>query len=186
VTHTYTQAIKQPTLHCLTRSVRRRAATSKHGYRQFETPANSSVETATPRSSVGRAPAYIESALFLCEWECARARKCFRIKWLQGWACSSAGRASALQAGGRRFDPGHVHQLLRCLQCTYQIHLCSNPSVLPPTVHELCTNPVIAVRLCTLELPTERQRPPVLFRWLDGLAFPELRASSATSFGNTS
>src|SRR6266853_5153102 len=39
-----------------------------------------------------------------------RARKCFRIKWLQGWACSSAGRASALQAGGRRFDPGHVHQ----------------------------------------------------------------------------
>src|SRR5882762_1976768 len=39
-----------------------------------------------------------------------RARKCFRIKWLQGWACSSAGRAPALQAGGRRFDPGHVHQ----------------------------------------------------------------------------
>jgi hypothetical protein len=29
VTHTYTQAIKQPTLHYLTRSVRRRAATSK-------------------------------------------------------------------------------------------------------------------------------------------------------------
>ena len=27
------------------------------------------------------------------------------------WACSSAGRAPALQAGGRRFDPGHVHQL---------------------------------------------------------------------------
>ena len=26
------------------------------------------------------------------------------------WACSSAGRAPALQAGGRRFDPGHVHQ----------------------------------------------------------------------------
>jgi hypothetical protein len=25
------------------------------------------------------------------------------------WACSSAGRASALQAGGRRFEPGHVH-----------------------------------------------------------------------------
>src|SRR6266436_860997 len=28
------------------------------------------------------------------------------------WACSSAGRAPALQAGGRRFDPGHVHQFL--------------------------------------------------------------------------
>jgi len=51
-------------------------------------------------------------------------------------------------------------------------------------VHELCANPVIAVRLCTLGLPTERQRPPVLFRWLDGLAFPELRASSATSCGH--
>src|SRR5258708_37550641 len=36
VTHTYTQTIKQPTLHYLTRSVRRRAATSKRGYRPFE------------------------------------------------------------------------------------------------------------------------------------------------------
>src|SRR6267143_6247582 len=26
-------------------------------------------------------------------------------------ACSSAGRAPALQAGGHRFDPGHVHQI---------------------------------------------------------------------------
>ncbi len=33
MTHTYTQAIKQPTLHYLTRSVRRRAATSKRCYR---------------------------------------------------------------------------------------------------------------------------------------------------------
>ena len=28
------------------------------------------------------------------------------------WGCSSAGRASALQAGGRRFDPDQLHQLL--------------------------------------------------------------------------
>src|SRR5271156_722178 len=28
------------------------------------------------------------------------------------WACSSAGRAPAVQAGGRRFEPCHVHQLL--------------------------------------------------------------------------
>ncbi len=35
----------------------------------------------------------------------------FRIIEL-AWACSSAGRAPALQAGGRRFDPGHVHQIL--------------------------------------------------------------------------
>ena len=32
------------------------------------------------------------------------------------WACSSAGRAPALQAGGHRFDPGHVHQILKDLQ----------------------------------------------------------------------
>ena len=36
---------------------------------------------------------------------------------------------------------------------------------------QLCTNAVIAVRLCTLVPPTERQGPPVLFRWLYGLAF---------------
>src|SRR5262249_27069987 len=35
VTHTYIQAIKQPTLHYLTRSVRRRAATSKRAYRKL-------------------------------------------------------------------------------------------------------------------------------------------------------
>ena len=26
------------------------------------------------------------------------------------WGCSSAGRAPALQAGGRRFEPDHLHQ----------------------------------------------------------------------------
>jgi hypothetical protein len=26
------------------------------------------------------------------------------------WGCSSAGRAPALQAGGRRFEPAHLHQ----------------------------------------------------------------------------
>ena len=31
-------------------------------------------------------------------------------------ACSSAGRAPALQAGGRRFDPGHVHQIFQQLR----------------------------------------------------------------------
>ena len=28
------------------------------------------------------------------------------------WGCSSAGRAPALQAGGRRFDPDHLHQVV--------------------------------------------------------------------------
>ncbi len=37
--------------------------------------------------------------------------KCPRINKHRKWACSSAGRAPALQAGGRRFDPGHVHQI---------------------------------------------------------------------------
>src|SRR3989442_5466117 len=39
------------------------------------------------------------------------------------WACSSAGRAPALQAGSHRFDPGHVHQLnsrsLNHLRCNF-------------------------------------------------------------------
>ena len=30
-----------------------------------------------------------------------------------GWGCSSAGRAPALQAGGQRFDPAQLHQLAR-------------------------------------------------------------------------
>ena len=32
----------------------------------------------------------------------------------QKWACSSAGRAPALQAGGQGFEPPHVHQLPTC------------------------------------------------------------------------
>src|SRR2546427_4861790 len=40
--------------------------------------------------------------------------KCLRMNKLREWACSSAGRAPALQAGGRRFDPGHVHQPSAC------------------------------------------------------------------------
>src|SRR4051794_20774036 len=33
------------------------------------------------------------------------------IKWLKIWRISSAGRAPALQAGGRRFDPVILHHL---------------------------------------------------------------------------
>ena len=29
------------------------------------------------------------------------------------WGCSSVGRAPALQAGGQRFEPAHLHQLLK-------------------------------------------------------------------------
>src|ERR1700682_4438188 len=35
---------------------------------------------------------------------------------LKLWACSSAGRAPALQAGGHRFDPGHVHHIFQLLK----------------------------------------------------------------------
>ena len=31
------------------------------------------------------------------------------------WGCSSVGRAPALQAGGHRFDPVHLHQISRHL-----------------------------------------------------------------------
>jgi hypothetical protein len=38
------------------------------------------------------------------------------------WACSSAGRAPALQAGGRRFEPCHVHQFFqRLTACPHQL-----------------------------------------------------------------
>jgi hypothetical protein len=40
---------------------------------------------------------------------------------LPSWACSSAGRAPALQAGGRRFDPGHVHQFPLCKKRVFQV-----------------------------------------------------------------
>src|SRR3989442_13302117 len=32
------------------------------------------------------------------------------VAFHSGWGCSSAGRAPALQAGGRRFDPAQLHQ----------------------------------------------------------------------------
>lgn len=35
----------------------------------------------------------------------------WRLANLSSWGCSSAGRAVALQATGRRFDPCHLHQL---------------------------------------------------------------------------
>src|SRR6185437_11912807 len=68
-------------------------------------------------------------------------RKCFRLALLKGWACSSAGRAPALQAGGRRFDPGHVHQILPdckrlnesvpSQQSDYSCTLCTNCARMP-------------------------------------------------------
>src|SRR5579863_690412 len=53
----------------------------------------------------------VESTCLSSRWSAARLilLQSFRITEL-AWACSSAGRAPALQAGGRRFDPGHVHQ----------------------------------------------------------------------------
>ena len=30
---------------------------------------------------------------------------------IEGWGCSSAGRAPALHAGGHRFDPVHLHHI---------------------------------------------------------------------------
>ena len=33
------------------------------------------------------------------------------------WGCSSAGRAPALQAGGQRFDPAQLHQMVLVFEC---------------------------------------------------------------------
>ena len=45
------------------------------------------------------------------------------LEWIiTAWACSSVGRAPALQAGGRRFEPGHVHHLLPENFCRSQLH----------------------------------------------------------------
>ena len=35
----------------------------------------------------------------------------FRFNSCVSWGCSSVGRAPALQAGGRQFDPDHLHQI---------------------------------------------------------------------------
>jgi hypothetical protein len=45
--------------------------------------------------------------VLICRFSRAESIRIMQLRW----ACSSAGRAPALQAGGRRFDPGHVHQL---------------------------------------------------------------------------
>src|SRR2546427_10668620 len=50
-------------------------------------------------------------------------------------ACSSVGRASALQAGGRRFEPGHVHQPCRSPISRVATRLCR-------------CDPLMAVRSC--------------------------------------
>src|SRR5258708_6205236 len=61
--------------------------------------------------------------------------KCYNEqRVIQLRACSSVGRAPALQAGGRRFEPGHVHQLnsrslnhLRCnFDCTILVQFRDN------------------------------------------------------------
>ena len=80
--------------------------------------------------------------------------------------CSSAGRASALQAGVAGSIPATSTILPSDLKALVKFLSTQSPSF-GSNLHELCTNAVIAVRLCTLEPPSERQRPPALFRWLD-------------------
>jgi hypothetical protein len=48
--------------------------------------------------------------VLICRFSPAESIRIMQLRW----ACSSAGRASALQAGGRRFEPGHVHQPSAC------------------------------------------------------------------------
>ena len=45
-----------------------------------------------------------------------QAVNALKLNQSKPWACSSAGRAPALQAGGRRFEPCHVHQISSSFQ----------------------------------------------------------------------
>ena len=49
--------------------------------------------------------------VLICRFSRAASIRIMELRW----ACSAAGRAPALQAGGRRFDPGHVHQSIQQL-----------------------------------------------------------------------
>jgi hypothetical protein len=60
VTHTYIQAIKQPTLGYLTRSVRRRAATSKRRY----LPSSYQYAERSGGQALKRRTSYITDSLF--------------------------------------------------------------------------------------------------------------------------
>ena len=64
MTHTYITTIEQPTLHYLTRSVRRRAATSKRAY--IDQWGQTDFWWATPRLTE-RAPLHSSSATHLLE-----------------------------------------------------------------------------------------------------------------------
>jgi hypothetical protein len=57
-----------------------------------------------------------------------RRLESFRIKQLQ-WACSSAGRAPALQAGGQGFESPHVHQNLTSLVSAVYAAISASPFV---------------------------------------------------------
>src|SRR5215472_9187322 len=100
------------------------------------------------------------------------------------WACSSAGRAPALQAGGQGFESPHVHQHLP--DCKRLKKFASAGSL--DFSCTLCTNCaqtrhwITSVHNGAVEKASAS--PPAPFRWLDGSASPGLRASSATSFAN--
>jgi hypothetical protein len=47
---------------------------------------------------------------------------------LTSWGISSAGRAPALQAGGRRFDPDILHHTLRSVGWANTVHWVADPS----------------------------------------------------------
>ena len=84
--------------------------TSRSGNRSCAVSAVDFVEC----SRSGRMPELGEHLLreqvLICRFSRAESIRIMQLRW----ACSSAGRASALQAGGRRFDPGHVHQPSAC------------------------------------------------------------------------
>ncbi len=104
----------------------------------------------------------------------------FRIIEL-AWACSSAGRAPALQAGGRRFDPGHVHQFFLSAKDLAKT-FCPDRSIIRAHRARM-RHWTTSVHNGAVE--KHRPPPPASFPWLGGSTSPRLRASFSASFANT-
>ena len=52
----------------------------------------------------------------------------FQKKVAKFWGCSSVGRAPALQAGGRQFEPDQLHQNNEAEKARFERHLLGQPS----------------------------------------------------------
>ena len=63
---------------------------------------------------VGSNPIRVAFLIYLFYTEEVESKKAFSSSFLEFWDLSSAGRASALQAGGHRFEPCRSHLYMIC------------------------------------------------------------------------